>query len=125
VVVGAGSAGCVIAKRLAAAGHSVLVLEAGDDDSSPFIKIPGGFYDIQRTALDWAFESTPQEALGGRVVFLPRGKVLGGSSSMNAMLWVRGHQENYNGWARAGVCSVVADVPGSGGRGLEHALRHG
>ena len=62
----------------------------------------GAYYDLQRTGLDWQFETSPQPELGGRVMFLPRGKVLGGCSSINAMLFVRGHPENYNGWARAG-----------------------
>ena len=65
----------------------------------------------QRNSLDWAFESAPQESLNGRVVFLPRGKVLGGSSSLNAMLWVRGHQENYDGWARAGGLRLYVPPP--------------
>jgi choline dehydrogenase len=102
VVVGAGSAGCVLAARLSANRASrVLLLEAGPDDGKMEVKIPAAFSKLFRTERDWAYSTVPQPALGGRSLFWPRGKMLGGSSSMNAMMWVRGHRADYDGWAEA------------------------
>ena len=103
VIVGAGSAGCVLADRLSASGaHRVLVLESGGEDSDNNIHIPAGFAKLFETESDWAYRTEPQEHLGGRRLYQPRGRVLGGSSSLNAMIYVRGHPADYDGWAEAG-----------------------
>ena len=98
VIVGAGSAGCVLANRLSADGAEVLLIEAGGKDRSPKIKIPAAFAQQFQTKLDWDYASGPEPGCDGRELFVPRGKALGGSSSMNAMLYVRGHREDYDGW---------------------------
>jgi choline dehydrogenase len=100
VIVGAGSAGAALAERLSADGtSSVLLLEAGPADKKTEIHIPAAFAQLFRSDLDWNYDTTPQAELGGRSVFWPRGKVLGGSSSMNAMMWVRGFAADYDHWA--------------------------
>jgi choline dehydrogenase len=102
VIVGAGSAGCVLADRLSAnASKRVLLLEAGPSDAKMEVKIPAAFSKLFRTERDWAYSTAPQPGLGGRSLFWPRGKMLGGSSSMNAMMWVRGHRADYDGWAES------------------------
>ena len=104
VVVGAGSAGCVLAARLSEDSSSrVLMLEAGGPDRSPNIKIPAAFAKQFRTKIDWDYSTGPEPGLDGRELFVPRGKVLGGSSSMNAMMYVRGRPLDYDGW-RDGGC---------------------
>jgi choline dehydrogenase len=104
VIIGAGSAGCVLAARLSEDGkHSVLVLEAGGSDRSPLIRIPIGLmWVMQSPRFDWRFVTTPQPALAGRAIGFPRGKVLGGSSSINGMTAIRGQAEDYDGWAKDG-----------------------
>ena len=103
IIVGAGSAGCVLANRLSADPTvSVLLLEAGGPDSKLEIHIPAAYSKLNGTAVDWGFWTEPQEALNGRRMYLPRGKTLGGSSSTNAMAYVRGNREDYNDWARLG-----------------------
>jgi len=104
VIVGAGSAGCVLANRLTADGrHRVLLLEAGPRDSNPWIHIPLGYGKTMFDArINWKFESEPVPGLGGRRVKQPRGRVLGGSSSINGLLYVRGQREDYDGWAASG-----------------------
>lgn len=103
VVVGAGSAGCAVAARLSEDPQvSVLLLEAGGRDRSPNIKIPAAFSKQFKTKLDWDLETGPEPHLGGRSLYVPRGKVLGGSSSMNAMMYVRGRPLDYDGWREAG-----------------------
>ncbi|MCU1489545.1 MAG: glucose-methanol-choline oxidoreductase, partial [Acidimicrobiaceae bacterium] len=100
VVVGAGSAGCVLAARLSEdPGNSVLLLEAGPRDRHPYVHIPAAFPQLFDGRLDWAYRTVAQAQLGDRRVFWPRGKVLGGSSSLNAMLWVRGFPADYDAWA--------------------------
>jgi choline dehydrogenase len=104
VVVGAGSAGCVLAEALTASGrHRVLVLEAGGTDRRFWIQVPLGygktFYDRRVT---WAYETEPDPGLGGRTDYWPRGRVLGGSSSINAMVYVRGAAEDYDDWEAVG-----------------------
>jgi choline dehydrogenase len=100
IVVGTGSAGSVVANRLSAdASASVVVLEAGPRDKDKFIHIPAGFAKLFGSAMDWDYRTEPQKELDGREIYWPRGKVLGGSSSMNAMMWVRGFPADYDEWA--------------------------
>ena len=104
VIVGAGSAGCVLANRLSAErGVSVLLLEAGGSDRKMNVRIPVGFSKQFRTDLDWNYNSEPEPNLIGRSIFLPRGRCLGGSSSMNAMIYLRGHRSDFDGWAENGA----------------------
>jgi choline dehydrogenase len=104
VIVGGGSAGCVLANRLSADGkHSVCLIEAGPPDRNPFIHIPGGILQaIRSKALNWHFWTEPQAHLDNRPRYWPRGRTLGGSSSINAMCYIRGHASDYDQWAKAG-----------------------
>jgi choline dehydrogenase len=104
VIIGAGSAGCVLANRLSAdPATSVLVLEAGGRDRSPNIKIPAAFGKQFHSKLDWDYWTEPEPHLDGRSLYIPRGRSLGGSSSMNAMLYVRGRPLDYAGWEAQGA----------------------
>ncbi len=104
VIVGAGSAGCVLANRLSEdPSMRVLLLEAGGRDRSPKIKIPAAFAQQFHTKLDWDFATEPEPHVDGRCLYMPRGKALGGSSSMNAMLYVRGRPLDYDGWEAQGA----------------------
>ena len=101
VVVGTGSAGAVVANRLSAdPSTAVVALEAGPPDKNRFIGIPVAFSKLFRSDVDWDYLTEPQPGLAGRQIYWPRGKVLGGSSSMNAMMWVRGFAADYDEWAR-------------------------
>ncbi len=104
IIVGAGSAGCVLANRLTADGRStVLLLEAGPRDKDFWIHVPLGYGKLfARTDINWAYQSEPEPALNGRRVFTPRGKVLGGSSSINGLVHIRGQREDYDGWSVPG-----------------------
>jgi len=99
VIVGAGSAGCVLAARLSEdPGTSVLLLEAGPRSRKLETRIPAAFSKLFRSALDWGYDTVPQEALDGRRVVYPRGRMLGGSASMNAMMAIRGHRADHDAW---------------------------
>src|SRR3954462_1903029 len=104
VIVGAGSAGCVLANRLSANGkHSVLLLEAGPRDNHIWIHVPLGYGKLfTEKSVNWMYQTEPEPGLGGRQVFQPRGKVLGGSSSINGLLYVRGQHEDYDRWRQRG-----------------------
>ncbi|MEX3985092.1 GMC family oxidoreductase [Paraburkholderia sp. EG287A] len=104
LIVGAGSAGCVLAHRLSAdARNAVLLLEAGGEDNNPWIHVPVGYFKTMHDpALDWCYRTEPDEGVAGRQIDWPRGKVLGGSSSLNGLLYVRGQREDYDRWAALG-----------------------
>src|SRR5258708_5621964 len=104
VIVGAGSAGCVLAYRLSADGkHSVLLLEAGPKDTNIWIHVPIGYAKLfKEKSVNWMYQTEPEPELNGRQVFQPRGKVLGGSSSINGLLYVRGQHEDYDRWRQRG-----------------------
>ena len=104
VIVGAGSAGCVLANRLSAdPGTRVLVIEAGGRDTNPWIHIPAGFYrNIYHPKITWQFETEPVPGLDGRRISWPRGKVLGGSSSINGLIYIRGQRQDFDYWRQLG-----------------------
>src|SRR5829696_6307126 len=103
VLVGAGSAGCVLAARLTEDPDvSVLLLEAGPPDANQNIHVPLGYLKLARTEVDWGYSSAPEPRCGDRRIVLPRGRVLGGSSSVNAMVYIRGNQRDYDDWGIPG-----------------------
>src|SRR6056297_790788 len=104
VIVGAGSAGCVLANRLSAGGNNtVCVLEAGGKDTHPFVHIPAGFMKtLVNPKVNWLYSAEPSEWTGGRRIAAPRGKTLGGSSSINGHIYNRGQRADYDGWAQRG-----------------------
>ena len=103
VIVGAGSSGCVLAARLSEDPETtVLLLEAGGPDTRAEIHIPAAFSKLFKTDHDWNYTTAPQEHMGGRELYWPRGKTLGGSSSINAMIYIRGHRSDYDEWADMG-----------------------
>jgi len=105
IIVGAGSAGCVMADRLSADGrNSVLLLEFGGSDRGPFIQMPSALsYPMNMSLYNWGFETDPEPHLGGRRLATPRGKVVGGSSSINGMVYVRGHARDFDTWEEMGA----------------------
>ena len=104
LIVGGGSAGCVLANRLSAnANTRVCLLEAGPDDNSLLVRMPAGIIALMRSSKrNWRYYTTPQKALNNRQVYIPRGKTLGGSSAVNAMVYTRGHRWDYDHWAELG-----------------------
>ena len=105
IVVGGGSAGCLLANRLSAdPSQRVLLIEAGARDNSIFIRMPAGFSRVFGTHRMWDYQSEPQAGLGGRTAFVPQGRTLGGSGSMNGMIYIRGDRQDYDDW-RDGGCS--------------------
>lgn len=112
VIVGAGSAGCAMAYRLSEGGLSVIVIEHGGTDAGPFIQMPAALsYPMNMKLYDWGYHSEPEPHLGGRRLATPRGKVIGGSSSINGMVYVRGHAHDYDTWDAMGASGwSYADV---------------
>ena len=103
VIVGAGSAGCVLAARLTEDPDvDVLLVEAGGPDTKDNIHVPLGYLQLQRTDVDWDYDTAPEPNCGGRRLGVPRGKVLGGSSSINAMVYIRGNHRDYDEWGVPG-----------------------
>ncbi|WP_411957968.1 choline dehydrogenase [Paracoccus homiensis] len=112
VIVGAGSAGCALAYRLTEAGKTVTLIEYGGSDIGIFIQMPGALsYPMNMPRYDWGFSTVPEEHLGGRRLVTPRGKVIGGSSSINGMVFVRGNRKDYDHWEDSGAAGWgYADV---------------
>ena len=103
IIIGAGSAGCVLANRLSKnPANQILLIEAGKRDKKVEIGIPGGYGNLHRSTVDWGFSTVPQEHVNNRNIYLPRGKTLGGSSSTNAMAYVRGNKADYDEWSDLG-----------------------
>jgi len=113
IIIGAGSAGCVLAYRLSEdPGATILLLEAGGADRHPYVQIPLGLGKLQqRRMFDWGYDSEPEPGLNDRRLAVFRGKVLGGSSSVNVMLYTRGHRGDFDRWARQGA--IGCGEPGS------------
>lgn len=104
VIIGSGSAGSAMAYRLGEAGKRVVVIEQGGTDAGPFIQMPAALsYPMNMGIYDWGFRSEPEPHLGGRSLATPRGKVIGGSSSINGMVYVRGHAKDYDAWEEMGA----------------------
>lgn len=102
IIAGAGSAGCTLANRLVSAGKRVLLVEAGPADNTRFIDMPATFAKVIGTARSWIYQSDPEPSVGGRTLPIPQGRTLGGGSSINAMLYIRGQPEDYDGWRDLG-----------------------
>ncbi len=111
IIVGAGSAGCVLANRLSASGqHSVLLLEAGPKDRNPWIHIPIGYAKLfSDPKVNWLYKTEPEPELNGRQIVQPRGKVLGGSSSINGLIYIRGQQADFDVWRQLGCAGWSFD----------------
>jgi choline dehydrogenase len=124
VVVGAGSAGCALANRLSSdPAVSVLLLEAGGADDREAIRVPHQYFSLWGTDVDWGYLSTPQPGTAGRVHTMPRGRVLGGTSSINGMVYLRGERANYDGWAAAGCTGWDWNTVSAAFQELEKWLR--
>ena len=109
MIVGAGSAGCVLANRLSEdPAVRVLVVEAGGRDWSPYIHVPAGFMNLlDHPTLTWGYHAEPDPGTAGRAILYPRGRVLGGSSSINGLIYVRGQPEDFDHWARGFILRKV------------------
>jgi len=104
VIIGSGSAGSAMAYRLGEAGKRVIVIEQGGSDAGPFIQMPAALsYPMNMPIYDWGLSTEPEPHLGGRRLVTPRGKVIGGSSSINGMVYVRGHARDYDTWESMGA----------------------
>jgi choline dehydrogenase len=125
VIVGAGSAGCVLANRLSADGrHTVLLLEAGPRDSYPWIHVPIGYAKTMfHPIVNWRFYTEPEPTMNGRKIYWPRGRTLGGSSAINGLIAIRGQREDYDAWAAAGNAGWGFDDVLPWFRALEHNVR--
>ncbi len=124
VVVGAGSAGCALANRVSADPTvRVALLEAGGADDREAIRVPAGYFSLWGTDVDWRYVSTPQPGTAGRTHLMPRGRVLGGTSSLNGMVWLRGAGSDYDGWAAAGCAGWAWEHVRAAFEGLEAWLR--
>jgi choline dehydrogenase len=125
VIVGAGSAGCVLANRLSADGrHTVLLLEAGPRDTYPWIHIPIGYAKTMfHPVLNWGFYTEPEPTMNGRKIYWPRGRTLGGSSAINGLISIRGQREDYDAWSAAGNPGWAFDDVLPWFRKLEHNVR--
>jgi choline dehydrogenase-like flavoprotein len=109
IVIGGGSAGCVVTQRLVAAGKGVLLLEAGAKDNHPFVHIPGTFVRLFGSRRMWAYKSEAEPGLNGRPLHVPQGRTLGGGSSVNAMIYIRGQAQDYDNWAALGAAGWAWD----------------
>lgn len=128
VIVGAGSAGCAMAYRLSEAGASVTVIEHGGTDMGPFIQMPGALsFPMNMKRYDWGFSSQPEHHMQGRTMAVPRGKVIGGSSSINGMVYVRGHARDFDTWEKWGdrleLCRRAALLQADGKLALRRPRR--
>ena len=125
VIVGAGSAGCVLANRLSADGrHTVLLLEAGPPDRYPWIHIPIGYAKTMfHPVYNWCFKTEPDSEMNGREIYWPRGRTLGGSSAINGLIYIRGQREDYDHWATLGNPGWSYDAVLPYFRKLEHNVR--